>query len=117
MFSPLLFPPKLTSTSTLKFPFPTASLATTAHEALSVDKELSPLVQRAFSISDSAPTELVVEYSATTNRMLRVAVNGFLESIGVVLNVMRDLDTDVMERDMYDGEGWDGVQGLEGVKG
>jgi EKC/KEOPS complex subunit PCC1/LAGE3 len=59
---------------------------------------------------------LRVEYAATTNRMLRVAVNGFLESIGVVLNVMRDLDTDVVERDMFGGEGLEGVQGLEEVR-
>lgn len=49
--------------------------------------------------------------------MLRVAVNGFFESIGVVVNVMKDLDTDVVERDMQGGEGLEGVQGLEAVKG
>ena len=43
--------------------------------------------------------------------MLRVAVNGFIESIGVVIGVMRDLDTDVI----YEAtkEGLEGVQGLE----
>ena len=35
-------------------------------------------------------------YSATTNRMLRVAVNGFMESLGVVLSVMEGLDVDVL---------------------
>lgn len=35
-------------------------------------------------------------YRATTNRMLRVAVNGFLESLGVVLGVMEELDVDVL---------------------
>lgn len=41
-------------------------------------------------------TVLQTEYKATTNRMLRVAVNGFMESLGVVLGVMEELDTDVL---------------------
>ena len=72
--------------------------------ALQVDAELSPLVHRKFSlvaldstigVEDS--TILRTEYSATTNRMLRVAVNGFMESVGVVLQVMEELDVDVLE--------------------
>ncbi|MCJ1332316.1 hypothetical protein MMC10_009008 [Thelotrema lepadinum] len=46
--------------------------------------------------STSSKTVLVTEYKATTNRMLRVAVNGFMESLGVVLGVMEKLDVDVM---------------------
>lgn len=42
-------------------------------------------------------TLLRTEYRATTNRMLRVAVNGFMESLGVVLAVMEELDVDVLE--------------------
>lgn len=41
-------------------------------------------------------TVLRTEYKATTNRMLRVAVNGFMESLGVVLGVMEELDVDVL---------------------
>ena len=41
-------------------------------------------------------TILCTEYKATTNRMLRVAVNGFMESLGVVLEVMEELDVDVL---------------------
>ncbi|KAL8805131.1 MAG: hypothetical protein Q9182_002113 [Xanthomendoza sp. 2 TL-2023] len=41
-------------------------------------------------------TVLRTEYKATTNRMLRVSVNGFLESMGVVLGVMQELDVDVL---------------------
>lgn len=41
-------------------------------------------------------TVLQTEYRATTNRMLRVAVNGFMESLGVVLGVMEELDVDVL---------------------
>ena len=54
------------------------------------------------SIGDESPnsfdhlTVLKTEYRATTNRMLRVAVNGFMESLGVVLGVMEELDVDVL---------------------
>ncbi len=78
--------------------------------ALQVDAELSPLVHRKFSVvgteavngdeldgtDDSQNTILRTEYRATTNRMLRVAVNGFMESLGVVLQVMEELDVDVL---------------------
>lgn len=32
--------------------------------------------------------------------MLRVAVNGFMESLGVVLGVMEELDVDVLSEEM-----------------
>lgn len=38
--------------------------------------------------------------------MLRVAINGFFESVGVVLSVMRELDVDVVE-DEWIGDGED----------
>ncbi|KAF2185723.1 Pcc1-domain-containing protein [Zopfia rhizophila CBS 207.26] len=108
-------------TLALEIPFPTPHLASTALRALSVDQELSPLVQRSFSLA-SSPTDpsspqtlLEVNYSATTNRMLRVAVNGFFESIGVVIGVMKELDVDIIDRPGM--EGLQGVQGLEEVNG
>jgi EKC/KEOPS complex subunit PCC1/LAGE3 len=58
---------------------------------------------------------LQVNYAATTNRMLRVAVNGFVESVGVVVGVMKDLDVDVVYEPIK--EGMEGVQGLEKIKG
>jgi EKC/KEOPS complex subunit PCC1/LAGE3 len=78
---------------------------------LRVDKELSPLVRRAFStisptfafgtedptlVNNPEETILRTEYKATTNRMLRVAVNGFMESLSVVLGIMEELDVDVL---------------------
>ncbi|EXJ77201.1 hypothetical protein A1O3_10359 [Capronia epimyces CBS 606.96] len=91
-------------------------LASAALRALQVDAELSPLVRRKFTLvaSDSGAQSttghaseggleddrnviLRTEYSATTNRMLRVAVNGFMESLSVVLQVMEELDVDVLE--------------------
>ena len=48
---------------------------------------------------DEGLTVLRTEYKATTNRMLRVAVNGYMESLGVVLGVMEELDVDVLDED------------------
>lgn len=77
-------------------PLPTARLASTALQALRVDPELSPLVQRQLSVASDQDTVLTVDYQATTNRMLRVAVNSFMESLRLVLEVMEQLDVDVL---------------------
>ncbi len=94
----------------IDLPLPTERLASSALQALQVDKELSPLVRRSFSILTPkveigngfmpAPEKTILrtEYKATTNRMLRVAVNGFMESLTVVLEVMEKLDVDVLDR-------------------
>ncbi len=71
--------------------------------ALQVDKELSAFVYRSFSIvapeseARDVRTVLRTNYKATTNRMLRVAVNGFMESLSVVLGIMEELDVEVVE--------------------
>lgn len=68
-------------------------------------------MRRHFSLAgDKEQNVLVVDYAATTNRMLRVAVNGFFESVGVVIGVMKDLDVDVVNEPVK--ESLDGVQGL-----
>ncbi|CCT62393.1 hypothetical protein FPRO06_00963 [Fusarium proliferatum] len=99
-----------TKANVLNVPFPTARLATTALKAIQVDPELSPLVRRQLTVVP-APTSthgspsggdadvqlLEVQYRATTNRMLRVAVNGFMESLKLVVEVMEQLDTDVLD--------------------
>ncbi|KAL3464372.1 transcription factor Pcc1-domain-containing protein [Aspergillus heterothallicus] len=95
---------------TISLPLPTNRLASSALRALEIDAELSPLVQREFSLKipenaenqadgDESKTVLETTYRATTNRMLRVAVNGFMESLGVVLGVMEELDVDVLEEE------------------
>lgn len=106
----------------MHIPFPNTRLATAAIRTLSVDQELSPLVRRAFTLVDSANAArnvLKTEYSATTNRMLRVAVNGFFESLGTVIQVMEELDLDVVhEKGLESLEGAQGVeQGLTGSVG
>lgn len=110
-------------------PLLTNRLASSALRALQVDAELSPLVRRSFSLvtpnegrkhasngmTDAQPpngdastssdvpsgenTVLRTEYRATTNRMLRVSVNGFFESMGVVLGAMQELDVDVLAKE------------------
>ncbi|CEL07165.1 hypothetical protein ASPCAL10328 [Aspergillus calidoustus] len=94
---------------TISLPLPSNRLASSALRALEVDAELSPLVRRDFTLKspssqnqadgDKAKTVLETTYRATTNRMLRVAVNGFMESLGVVLGVMEELDVDVLEEE------------------
>jgi EKC/KEOPS complex subunit PCC1/LAGE3 len=83
-----------------------------------VDAELSPLVRRSFQLESSSGSTgdnvLRVNYAATTNRMLRVAVNGFIESVGVVVGAMKDLDVDVIYEPVT--EGLEGVQGLDTSK-
>ncbi|RMY75939.1 hypothetical protein D0863_02238 [Hortaea werneckii] len=59
--------------------------------------------------ADDSVRVLKVDYKASTNRMLRVAVNGFFESLGVVIQVMEELDVDVLQAK--------GLEGLEGVQG
>ncbi|KAJ5609088.1 hypothetical protein N7528_009655 [Penicillium herquei] len=103
----------------LSFPLPTNRLASAALQTLEVDAELSASVRRTLTLttpasepvtepqekkskqdSDDSKTVLQVNYYATTNRMLRVAVNGFMESMGVVLGAMAELDVDVLEAEM-----------------
>jgi EKC/KEOPS complex subunit PCC1/LAGE3 len=94
----------------IDLPLPTERLASFAMQALQVDKELSTLVRRSFSVippvtaaangsaEENVKSILRTEYRATTNRMLRVAVNGFMESLAVVLEVMEQLDVDVIDQ-------------------
>ncbi|KAK4042440.1 transcription factor Pcc1-domain-containing protein [Parachaetomium inaequale] len=95
--TPAAFPCALT----LDVPFPDARLAAVALQALRVDKELSSLVKRDLSAvaPEGSPdaTVLRIEYKAATNRMLRVAVNSFLESLALVVEVQEELDVDVVE--------------------
>ena len=95
-------------------------MAETTLRSLAVDEELSPLVRRSFSLVNAAgedagnnedKTVLRTGYKATTNRMLRVAVNGFFESLNVVVQVMEELDVDVLHE-----KGLEDLQGVQGVE-
>lgn len=110
---------------TISIPLPSHHLASSALRALQVDQELSPAVRRSFSLAKREPnpqtestspangvvaetsgvdeealTVLQTDYKATTNRMLRVAVNAFMDSLGVVLNVMEELDVDMLSTEL-----------------
>lgn len=65
----------------------------------------------ASSNSVSSTTNLQIEYTAATNRLLRVAVNGFFDSLRVVIHAMQELDTDTI--DVPGTETLEGVQGVE----
>ena len=69
------------------------------HAARPNGDALSPVVTDAAGAYEQTII-LRTEYRATTNRMLRVAVNGFMESLGVVLGVMEELDVDVLAEDI-----------------
>ncbi|PYI10303.1 Pcc1-domain-containing protein [Aspergillus sclerotiicarbonarius CBS 121057] len=99
-------PTEFPYTLTISLPLPTNRLASSALRTIEVDTELSPFVKRSFALttptkeptaSEEAKTVLETTYRATTNRMLRVAVNGFMENLGVVLGVMEELDVDVFD--------------------
>lgn len=65
-------------------------------------------------VHEQNKTVLEVAYAATTNRMLRVAVNGFFESLGLVVHVMEDCDEDVVMKPS--SQRLEAVQGLEEVR-
>ena len=54
------------------------------------------LAQRTHLKEDQRRTILSTEYRATTNRMLRVATNGFMESLSLTLAVMEKLDIGIV---------------------
>ncbi|KKA28779.1 hypothetical protein TD95_002862 [Thielaviopsis punctulata] len=83
----------------LSIPFPTPRLANVALKAISVDPELSPLVHRSMRTDGPA---LLVDYKATTNRMLRVATNSFMASLKLTTEVMEKMDADVLEAGVQD---------------
>lgn len=98
-----------TARRVISIPLPTNRLASAAMQAIQVDKELSPLVHRSFALkspdasgddADESKTVLETTYRATTNRMLRVSVNGFMDTLGVVLGVIEELDVDVLSEEL-----------------
>lgn len=69
------------------------------------------IVKPADSEQDEMKTVLKTEYRATTNRMLRVSVNGFFESLGTVVQTMEELDLDVVH-----AKGLESLEGAQGVE-
>jgi EKC/KEOPS complex subunit PCC1/LAGE3 len=86
---------------TLDFPLPTTGHAIHAQNVLQVDEELSTFVRRTISTVSPSPNTaeksvLRAHYQATSNRMLRVSLNGFMESLILVLGIMEELDEDLL---------------------
>ncbi|KAK9237750.1 CTAG/Pcc1 family [Lipomyces kononenkoae] len=86
---------------TLTIPFHTSRQAEIAYNAISPDPQLKPdQFTQVLSIKDaSGPGDqliagriLVAEFEAASERVLRVGVNGFLDSLGVVVGCLKDLD-------------------------
>ncbi|KAK9474468.1 CTAG/Pcc1 family [Dipodascopsis tothii] len=80
----------LPTSLSLQVPFPTARQAQIAYGAISPDPQVKP---------DQFVVDLVVEdstlnakFSAASDRVLRVGVNGFFESLNVVLECLHELD-------------------------
>ncbi|KAI9008877.1 CTAG/Pcc1 family [Phycomyces nitens] len=75
----------------LEIPFPNERLAIIAKRVLSVDKELkTDQVKRTV---DTAGKTLTVCFECTSTKMLRVAVNSFLEMLTMVTKTMDQFDT------------------------
>ncbi|KAK2873606.1 hypothetical protein FQN49_002249 [Arthroderma sp. PD_2] len=64
------------------------------------DAAVQTTIDDASGVNDECLTVLETEYRATTNRMLRVAVNAFMDSLGVVVGVMEELDVDVLSAEL-----------------
>ena len=79
----------------IKIPLPPSALPTYIMRALSVDPELSKdAVRRRFTCTEDM---LEIHYAATSARMLRVAVNGALESVRLCVRVAAELSTQVLD--------------------
>ncbi|KAI9252146.1 CTAG/Pcc1 family [Sporodiniella umbellata] len=74
------------NTITLEIPFSTERLASIAARVLDVDKELKPdQVKRTISTEENV---LLVRFECYTTKMLRVAVNSFIECLTMVTRTM-----------------------------
>ncbi|KAJ8096856.1 CTAG/Pcc1 family [Lipomyces tetrasporus] len=87
---------------TLTIPFSTPRQAQIAYNAISPDPQLKPdqftqvlSVSKAIGSCDESNNPgriLIAKFEAESERVLRVGVNGFLESLGVVVGCLKDLD-------------------------
>ncbi|KAJ1817784.1 hypothetical protein LPJ75_001625 [Coemansia sp. RSA 2598] len=77
---------QLAHSTTLTIPFATADLATVALNSLAVDREISEgKVKRTLTTEDN---KLIVTFDADTLRMLRVSINGFMDSLILVTKTL-----------------------------
>lgn len=75
-------------TISLRIPFATAKHATIAKQVLEVDRELQPhAVKRELAVEGDA---LVATFSTLTVRLARLTLNGFLESVDLVVRTISE---------------------------
>ncbi|KAF3490746.1 uncharacterized protein GIQ15_00263 [Arthroderma uncinatum] len=79
---------------------PTSQTEIQANPTAEGDKAGQTTTDTASEGSEQCLTVLETEYRATTNRMLRVAVNAFMDSLSVVVRVMEELDVDVLDAEL-----------------
>ncbi|KAJ9100371.1 hypothetical protein QFC20_005437 [Naganishia adeliensis] len=73
--------------STLKIPFKSAQHADIARRVILVDRELSAhLVERSLVVEDNV---LIATYRTATVRLLRLATNGFIENLQLVIRTIQ----------------------------
>lgn len=73
----------------MKIPFPSATLADIAKQALEPDSEVKPLeVQKTFLVVDDV---LCVEFRCVSTRMARVSLQAFFDNLEVIVRAMHEL--------------------------
>ncbi|KAK9465182.1 CTAG/Pcc1 family [Lipomyces arxii] len=77
---------------TVTIPFETIRQAEIAYKAISPDPQLKPDQFTQELLVGQSNTSLVAKFTAVSDRVLRVGVNGFMESLGVVVGCLKDLD-------------------------
>lgn len=76
--------------SSLSIPLDTAQHADVLRQSLEPDPELKPeQISKRFEVTENI---LKVHFEATNNRILRVAVNSLLDSVGELLECVEDLE-------------------------
>ncbi|EGD93243.1 hypothetical protein TESG_00791 [Trichophyton tonsurans CBS 112818] len=85
---------------TFRLTNPESSSIITQQTEIQVNRTRQTATDDNVDASDESLTVLETEYRATTNRMLRVAVNAFMDSLGVVVGVMEELDVDVLGNEL-----------------
>ena len=76
--------------SSLSIPLDTAQHADVLRQSLEPDPELKPeQISKRFEVTENI---LKVHFEATNNRILRVAVNSLLDSVGELLECIEDLE-------------------------
>ncbi|GHJ87054.1 hypothetical protein NliqN6_3456 [Naganishia liquefaciens] len=86
--------------TTLRIPFKSAAHADIARRVILVDRELNAhLVERSIVVEGS---NLVATYRTATVRLLRLATNGFIENLQLVIRTIHEFAPTAMESQTAD---------------